>query len=62
METRTQQPLPLASLPTIWTCMSMIFTVRSDGGYFLALLRILHFGNAFCNSATPALVTLVEPK
>ena len=40
----------------------MIFTVRSDGGYFLALLRILHFGNAFCNSATPALVTLVEPK
>ena len=29
------------------------------GSYFVGLLRILHFGNAFFNSATPALVTLV---
>jgi hypothetical protein len=27
--------------------------------YFLALRPILHFGNAFCNWATPAFVVLV---
>ena len=36
---------------------------RSEGGYFLARTRrMLHFGNAFFNSATPALVTLVRLK
>ena len=29
---------------------------RSEGGYLLGLLVILHFGNAFFNSATPTLV------
>ena len=32
---------------------------RSEGGYFVGLLMILHFGNAFCSSATPTGVTLV---
>ena len=27
------------------------FTGRNEGGYFLGLLRILHFGNAFCSSS-----------
>ena len=37
-------------------------TPASGGFYFVALLRILQFGNAFCSSATPASVTWVSFK
>ena len=47
----------LLTATLFWTCIKIAKTLRDfhrEGlgcGYFLALLWILHFGNAFCSSA-----------
>jgi len=51
----------LLAATIFWTCIKIakargIFTGRNEGGYFVGLLEILHFGNAFWSSAICTLV------